>query len=117
MASREDGISLLASLINFGAMLAFICLHASVVWHYLVRERSGNLLSHLLLPVAGAAILIFVVINANILAQRVGLTWVGIGVLVLLVLTVTGHRPRLSGLGQPAGREPEAMVGAGHHVQ
>jgi len=99
MASRADGIGLLASLINFGAVTAFLTLHASVVWHYLVRQRSRNLVAHLVVPLAGAGLLVFVAVNANVLAQRVGLIWLGAGMVVLVGLYAAGRRPRLSGIG------------------
>jgi hypothetical protein len=57
MAWRSDGIALLSSLINFGALCAFLVLHVAVVWHYVIRNRSRNLWSHLLLPAAGFAVL------------------------------------------------------------
>jgi amino acid transporter len=98
MASRSDGIALLSSLVNFGAITAFTVLHVSVVWHYLVRHRSRNLWSHLAVPVLGAGLLVFVAVNANVLAQRVGLAWLGVGVLVLVGLYVAGRKPSLSAL-------------------
>ncbi|MBT8227069.1 MAG: APC family permease [Dactylosporangium sp.] len=99
MASRSDGIAVLSSLINFGAIIAFGTLHASVIWHHLLRRRSRRFAVHLLIPVAGIGILGAVAIHANILAQKVGLTWLGLGLLVLIALTLAGHSPRLSGLG------------------
>jgi amino acid transporter len=99
MASRTDGIALLSSLINFGAIIAFTILHASVIWHHLIRRRSHRLGVHLLIPVAGIGILGAVAIHANILAQKVGLTWLGLGALVLIALTLAGRRPHLSGMG------------------
>ncbi|GAB3866013.1 APC family permease [Dactylosporangium cerinum] len=54
MAWRSDGIALLSSLINFGALTAFLVLHVAVVWHYLVRKRSRNVWSHLLMPAPGS---------------------------------------------------------------
>ncbi|MBN1173825.1 MAG: APC family permease [Micromonosporaceae bacterium] len=99
MASRADGIALLSSLINFGAIIAFAILHASVIWHHLIRRRSRRLGVHLLIPVSGIGILGAVAIHTNILAQKVGLAWVGCGIVVLIGLTLAGRRPRLSGLG------------------
>ncbi|MFJ8582796.1 APC family permease [Micromonospora sp. NPDC093277] len=98
MATRSDGITLLSSLINFGAMVAFLVLHVSVVVHHLVRRRSGNLWAHLVMPAVGFAILAYVVVNANIAAQRLGLAWLTLGVIVLAGLYLTGRRPTLSGL-------------------
>ncbi len=100
MVWREDGISLLASLINFGAVAAFLTLHVAVVWHYLVRRRSRNLWSHLLVPAVGFAILAYVAVNANVAAQRLAFVWLGVGVVVLIGLYAAGRRPVLSGLGQ-----------------
>ena len=98
MSTKANGISLLASLINMGALIAFIVLHLSVIVHYLIRRRSKNVWSHLLVPLVGMGVLIYVVINANILAQRLGLVWLGLGVLVLGGLYAAGRRPSLNGM-------------------
>jgi amino acid transporter len=93
MATRPDGIALLAGMINFGAMVAFLLLHLSVIVHYLFRKRSLNLWSHLAVPLAGMVILVFVIINASIRAQTVGLIWIGVGVVWLAALFILGRRP------------------------
>ncbi|MBM0255742.1 APC family permease [Micromonospora sp. 4G55] len=111
MGTRTDGITLLSSLINFGAMVAFLVLHVSVVVHHLVRRRSHHWWAHLVMPAAGFVILAYVLINANIAAQRLGLAWLALGVLVLAGLYVTGRRPALSGLApvQPLRRDIERV--------
>jgi amino acid transporter len=98
MARRDDGLALLTSLINFGALTAFLVLHVSVVWHHVVRNGSRDWLRHLVVPVLGFAILAYVVWNANVAAQRLGFVWLGLGAVVLLVLYLVGRRPRLAGL-------------------
>jgi amino acid transporter len=95
MSTRADGVDLLGSLINMGALVAFIVLHVSVIVHYMIRGRSKRPWSHLVAPLVGMAILVFVVINANILAQVVGLIWLGVGALVLIGLYAAGRRPTL----------------------
>jgi amino acid transporter len=97
MASRDDGLTLLTTLVNFGAMTAFLVLHVSVVWHYLVRNGSRDWLRHLVVPVLGFAILAVVIWNANVAAQRLGFVWIGLGVIVLVVLYSVGRRPHLAG--------------------
>ncbi|WP_346535606.1 APC family permease [Micromonospora sp. DPT] len=111
MATRTDGITLLSSLINFGAMVAFLVLHVCVVVHHLIRRRSHNWWAHLVMPAVGFVILAYVVINANIAAQRLGLAWLALGVLVLAGLYATGRRPVLSGLApvQPLRRDEERV--------
>ena len=90
------GVGLLASLINMGALIAFLVLHLCVIVHYVIRRRSRNLWAHLVVPIGGLAILTYVVINANILAQTVGLVWLAIGVLVLVGLYAAGRKPVLA---------------------
>ena len=96
MASRDDGITLLSTLVNFGALTAFLVLHVSVVWHYVVRQGSRAWWRHLVAPAIGFVILAFVVVNANVAAQTLGFVWLGIGVVLLVFLLVTGRRPSLN---------------------
>lgn len=96
MASRDDGITLLSTLVNFGALTAFLVLHVSVVVHYLVRNGSRDWWRHLVVPVLGFAILAYVVINADVAAQTLGFVWLGIGVVLLVILVATGRRPSLT---------------------
>jgi amino acid transporter len=94
--SRDDGISLLSTLVNFGALTAFLALHVSVVWHYVGRQGSRSWWTHLIAPVLGFAILAYVLINAQLEAKWLGLIWLAIGVAVLAILLITGRRPELS---------------------
>ena len=104
MASRDDGITLLSTLVNFGAMTAFLVLHVSVVVHYVVRNKSRDWLRHLIAPVIGFVILAYVVINADVAAQTLGFVWLGIGVIVLIGLVATGRRPELVGIENVEGK-------------
>jgi amino acid transporter len=96
MNSRDDGISLLSTLVNFGALTAFLLLHVSVVVHFVVRQKSRDWWRHLVVPVIGFAILFYVIINAKVAAQRLGFVWLGIGLALLVFLLVTGRKPELA---------------------
>jgi amino acid transporter len=96
MASRDDGITLLSTLVNFGALTAFLVLHVSVVWHYVVRGGSRNWWAHVIAPVIGFAILAFVVVNAKVAAQVLGFVWFAIGLVLLIGLVMRGRRPELT---------------------
>lgn len=105
MEQRSDGITLLSSLVNFGAMTAFLMLHVSVVVHYVIRTRSRDWWRHLIAPAVGFAILGYVVINAKVAAQLLGFLWLGVGVVLLIGLVALRRRPALAGLaGQDSGR-------------
>jgi amino acid transporter len=94
--TRDDGISLLSTLVNFGALTAFLALHVSVVWHYVGRQGSRRWWPHLIAPVLGFAILAYVLINAQLEAKWLGLIWLAIGLAALAVLVVTGRKPELA---------------------
>jgi amino acid transporter len=96
MAARDDGITLLSTLVNFGALTAFLVLHVSVVWHYVVRNGSRDWWRHVAVPVLGFVILAVVVVNADVAAQKLGFVWLAIGVVLLVFLVATGRRPNLS---------------------
>lgn len=117
MAARSDGITLLSTLVNFGALSGFLVLHVSVVTHYVVRGGSRRYWSHLVAPVTGFAILAYVVVNAQVAAQRLGFVWLGTGLVVLAGLALAGRRPALPAMeredgpadgGPPAAPAPRA---------
>jgi amino acid transporter len=99
MASRDDGITLMASLVNFGALLSFLVVHVCVLVHRLRgRKLAGGWLRVWVLPLLGIASLGAVIWNANVLAQRLGFLWLGLGVLILAGMVLTGRTPRLAGM-------------------
>ncbi|TFV79308.1 APC family permease [Blastococcus sp. CT_GayMR19] len=95
MSQRDDGITLLSTLVNFGALTAFLLLHVSVVVHFVVKQKSRNWGPHLVVPVVGFAILAYVVYNAQVAAQTLGFVWLGIGVVLLVALLATGREAEL----------------------
>ncbi|HEV8562655.1 MAG TPA: APC family permease [Actinophytocola sp.] len=105
---RDDyGITLLTTLVNFGALTAFLLLHVAVFVHYMIRRRSSDFLRHLVVPVCGVVILGYVVIKAKVTAQAVGLIWLGIGIVIMLVLLLTGRTPTLA---EPTEPEKEGVA-------
>jgi amino acid transporter len=100
LSTRDDGITLMSTLVNFGAMTAFLVLHVSVVVHHVIRRGSRDWLRHLVFPVLGFAILLYVVINAKVAAQVLGFVWLAIGVIVLIGFRLTGRKPALAGVAE-----------------
>jgi amino acid transporter len=97
MTTRADaGIPLMSSLVNFGAMTAFLALHVSVIVHYVVRQRSRDWWRHLIAPAIGFLILLYVVINAKLAAQALGIAWLVIGLLILAGSYLMGRQPTLT---------------------
>jgi amino acid transporter len=98
LTKKDFGLTLTSTLVNFGALTAFIALHVSVIVHYKMRKKSSDNLRHVLIPILGIALLTFVVIKANVAAQRVGIIWAILGVLILVVQFIRGKKPQLSGM-------------------
>ncbi|MFI7322867.1 APC family permease [Streptomyces venezuelae] len=85
-ARRDDGMDHLVSVVDIGALTAFLLLHASVVGWFALRHRDAGFSwwRHVLIPVLGAAIVIAVIWEASGSAQVVGAVWLGAGLVVLL---------------------------------
>ena len=77
----------LSRIVNFGALCGFLLLHISVVNHYLLRERSGDWVRHLLFPVAGFLVIAYVLYEMDSVAKILGACWLAIGALYYVVLT------------------------------
>ncbi|MCX4724088.1 APC family permease [Streptomyces sp. NPDC090052] len=83
-ARRDDGLDRLVSVVDIGALTAFLLLHASVVGWFAVRKAEGPPVwwRHVLMPVLGAAVTIAVIVEATSTAQWVGLIWLVAGLMV-----------------------------------
>lgn len=87
-ATRADGLDVLSSIVNVGALTAFILLHVSVIGYYLVKQKAavrGRWFPHGVVPVVGAVLLVVVLASATHLALIVGLAWFVIGLVVALL--------------------------------
>jgi amino acid transporter len=84
----------LASIVNFGALSGFLCLHVSVLARFAVRERSHRWFLHWAVPILGIIVVLAVFLGMSTLAVRVGLGWLVIGLAYGAVLK-TQHRAEL----------------------
>jgi amino acid transporter len=90
-----DKLELLTSVVSFGALTAFLLVHAAVVSHFVLRGKSHNWLRYLLAPVVGFVIIGYVLVNADTNAKIVGLSWMAVGVAVLIWFRFTGRSAAL----------------------
>jgi amino acid transporter len=96
-ASRIDDLT---RVVNFGALTSFALLHLAVAYHYFFRQRSGAWLRHLLFPLAGFGVILYVLYGMDRTAKILGGCWVAAGVLYYLVLAGRA-RGRPGALGFP----------------
>lgn len=85
-ATRDDGLDLVVSLVDVGALTGFVLVHASVVGYFVVRRRGGrvSVARHVVVPVLGALVLLVVLANSTEAALVVGVLWAVLGVVVLV---------------------------------
>lgn len=89
-ANRIDVLTLI---VNFGALTGFVLLHLSVINHYLIRRRSTQWLRHLVFPLIGLIVIVYVLYEMDRAAKILGLCWIVIGVLYYLVLNLWVKKP------------------------
>lgn len=89
-------LTTLASVISFGALVAFSVVNLSVIKHYFVdrRERDGvGLISNLLLPLIGFLLTVWLWTSLSGLTLAIGLSWLAAGFVWLAGVTRGFQRP------------------------
>jgi len=94
-ATRDDGLDVLVSIVDVGALAAFTLLHVAVAGYFVVRRKGATRLAHRVVPALGAAVTISVLAAASASAQVVGLAWLAAGVIVLCVPSLLRTSPRI----------------------
>jgi amino acid transporter len=95
-----NAVDTLTSLVNFGALSGFMLLHITVINHYWRRQRSGQLIRHLVCPLVGFGIVAAIMYNMGVDAQKLGLIWIAAGLVYLCALNKFGSHTALP---DPAG--------------
>ncbi|OBB27491.1 APC family permease [Mycolicibacterium fortuitum] len=89
-------LTTLASVISFGALVAFSVVNLSVIKHYFVdrRERDGvGLISNLVLPLIGFLLTVWLWTSLSGLTLVIGLSWLAAGFVWLAGVTRGFQRP------------------------
>lgn len=89
------GIDVLASLVNFGALSAFLLLNISVFYHFMIKKKSKDYFRYLILPAIGFLIVGFVWVNFSKGTQILGFSWLFIGVIIAIIFAVRGKDTNL----------------------
>ncbi len=83
-------LDIISSLVNFGALTAFILLHLTVIYHYVIREKRRSpkdILTYCVLPIIGLVIIGFVWFGLAVEAKTLGFIWLGIGLIYAAIIT------------------------------
>ncbi|WP_223486877.1 APC family permease [Pseudomonas sp. A-RE-19] len=85
-----NSVDTLTSLVNFGALSGFMLLHLTVINYYWRRQKSGQVIRHLICPVVGFIIVAAIMYNMGVDAQKLGLIWIALGLVYLFFLNKLG---------------------------
>ena len=80
----------LTSMVNFGALLAFATVNASVIALFIVQRKSTKYGVHLILPLLGIVTIAAVITQMSRAGLAVGSAWLVAGVIVAVVLRSRG---------------------------
>ena len=109
---QPNGLALISTLVNFGALTAFALLNIAVFWKFAIKEKSKRWWVHMALPIIGFLVIAGVMIEARPYAQIVGIVWLVIGVVVAILLARSGRMSdptRESGAGAPASESEDQV--------
>ena len=90
-----NSVDTLTSLVNFGALSGFMLLHLTVINYYWRRQKSGQVVRHLICPVIGFIIVAAIMVNMGVDAQKLGLIWIALGLVYLFFLNKFSATPAL----------------------
>ncbi len=83
-ARRADGLGVLVSIVDVGALGAFLLLQVSVVGYFVRKRLAPATPLHTIVPLLGAAVILWVLVEASVFAQQVAGVWLVAGVVVWL---------------------------------
>ncbi len=81
-ARRDDGLSVLVSIVDVGALSAFALLHLSVIGYFAVRRQAKASSLHIAIPMVGIVVTVWVLAESSPSAQVIGALWLALGLMV-----------------------------------
>ena len=90
-------LEFVSSMINFGALIAFTVVNATVIIHFALRRREvrgwRQIVRNVVLPTVGMLLTGVLWANLHLDALSYGLVWLTIGIITLLVITRAFRKP------------------------
>jgi putrescine importer len=103
----EFNLDFVASLINFGALIAFTFVNLTVIVYFAYRRREirtpAEIFRNIVLPLIGVALTVLLWLHLSPESARYGTIWFGIGIAVLLWITRLFRRPLAVNMGETHG--------------
>lgn len=82
-------LNTISDLVAFGALFGFTGVNLAVISYYFIKNKQRNVLKFLLLPLIGVLVSLYILFGLSTLAKIVGFTWLGLGIIYLVVRSLT----------------------------
>lgn len=86
-------LTFLASIVSFGALVAFSAVNLTVIKHYFIDKGEKNVLNNIILPVIGFLLTAWLWTSLSWTTLAWGSVWLAVGFVWLLVVTRGFQRP------------------------
>lgn len=87
------GMEGLAKVVNFGALSTYFLLNLCVIaWFWVRKKDRSNPLRMLVFPVAGALVVVAVLVSLDASAKVIGAAWIALGIVYYVVMRRVLHR-------------------------
>ena len=100
----EFNLDFVASLINFGALIAFTFVNLTVIVYFAYRRReihgASQIFRNIVLPLIGVMLTVLLWVHLSAESTRYGIIWFAIGIAVLLWITRFFRRPLSVNMGE-----------------
>ena len=104
MLAIAFNLDFVASLINFGALIAFTFVNLTVIAYFAYRRREvngpGQIFRNIVLPVIGVLLTVLLWVHLSPDSTKYGVIWFVIGIGVLLTITRFFRRPLSINMGE-----------------
>ncbi|MFL0196628.1 APC family permease [Clostridium sp. WILCCON 0269] len=78
-------VGTVSELTAFGGLFGFTCVNLSVIVHYYFKNKSGKVVRHLIVPLLGMCVCVYILLGLSTIAKIVGFTWMGLGIVYLII--------------------------------
>lgn len=97
LAAMSFSLELISAFINFGALIAFTAVNASVIAWFAIRQHrrhtAGDIFNYIVMPLIGVGMTVLLWVNLHMEALTGGLIWIAAGILYMAIITRGFRRP------------------------
>jgi putrescine importer len=80
-----SNLQAISDLVAFGGLFGFSCVNLSVISYYFIKQKERNIVKHLIVPIIGLAVCLYILFGLSTVGKIVGVCWLIIGTVYVFV--------------------------------